>query len=157
MTEILRQICASLAEAHARGLVHRDIRPANVMFCRVGLEADFVKVLDFGLVKSRVPTSPDSPALTGQLTFAGTPAYAAPEVAQFGADQATPASDLYSPGCIAYWLLSGRQVFESDTPMEMLSKHISGKVEPLSAVVEGTIPVPLELAVHGGYATLPSD
>ena len=81
-----------------------------MMLCRVGLEEDFVKVLDFGLVKAAVG-SDEGPVLTAEFSFAGTPAYAAPELAKYGATHATGQSDLYSLGCVGYWLLTGQQVF----------------------------------------------
>ena len=84
---IIRQVCSSLAEAHARGLIHRDIKPANIYACRTGLEYDFVKVLDFGLVKHECQA--DAPtALTGGALTMGTPGYMAPEVIRTGV--ATP-------------------------------------------------------------------
>jgi len=78
VVHLLRQACESLAEAHARGLVHRDIKPSNIFTCRMGLVVDFVKVLDFGLVKARKEKT-DMP-LTAPNTTTGTPAYLAPEV-----------------------------------------------------------------------------
>ena len=78
---LLRQVCHSLAEAHARGMVHRDIKPANLFLCRLGLEFDFVKVLDFGLVQTRKVDSPTAvtEALITAQQLIGTPAYMAPE------------------------------------------------------------------------------
>ena len=78
---IVRQVCRALAAAHAEGIVHRDIKPANVFVCRYGLEADFVKVLDFGLVKSREEVDGQDPRLTAENVAGGTPAYMAPEQA----------------------------------------------------------------------------
>ena len=76
---LLRQVCHSLADAHARGFVHRDIKPANIYVCRMGLDYDFVKVLDFGLVKVK-SAAPDMETLaTLEHTTSGTPAYMAPE------------------------------------------------------------------------------
>ncbi len=117
---LLRQVCQSLAEAHASGLIHRDIKPANIFVCRHALESDFVKVLDFGLVKAsqREP----SVELTQAGTLLGTPAYMAPEMIQ---DQAAdPRSDIYSLGCVAYFMLTGRPVFEGS-----LSAIIAGHVK----------------------------
>ena len=141
--EVLRQAAVSLAEAHSLGLVHRDVKPANVMICRIGLEEDFVKILDFGLVKADA-ASQEGPALTAEFSFAGTPAYAAPEVAKNGAKQATGQSDLYSLGCVGYWLLTGQQVFPGGTPIQILSKHISDPPPPPSQHLPAPLPSDLE-------------
>ncbi len=79
---LLRQVCHSLADAHARGLVHRDIKPANIYVCRMGLEYDFVKVLDFGLVKfnDQRRAGAQETLLTASHTTTGTPAFMAPEI-----------------------------------------------------------------------------
>src|SRR4029078_7637790 len=77
---LLRQVCHSLADAHARGLVHRDVKPANIYVCRMGLEYDFVKVLDFGLVKFDEKSSPQQTLMTADHTTTGTPAFMAPEI-----------------------------------------------------------------------------
>lgn len=141
--EILRQAASSLAEAHSLGLVHRDVKPANMMLCRVGLEDDFMKVLDFGLVKAAVG-SDEGPVLTAEFSFAGTPAYAAPEVAKYGATHATGQSDLYSLGCVGYWLLTGQQVFPGGTPIQILAKHIGDQPPPPSQHLPTPLPGDLE-------------
>ena len=99
---LLRQICHSLGEAHARGMVHRDIKPANIFSSRLGPDCDFVKVLDFGLVKQTSDLN-ESTALTGLGVAAGTPAFMAPEVALSQSDVDSRA-DIYAVGCVAYWL-----------------------------------------------------
>ena len=98
---LLRQICHSLADAHAHGLVHRDIKPANIYVCRMGLDYDFAKVLDFGLVKIRDRSSADTLVTADQRTT-GTPAYMAPECILGDADVDRRA-DVYSLGCVAYF------------------------------------------------------
>ncbi|MDB4954023.1 MAG: Protein kinase, partial [Myxococcales bacterium] len=105
----LRQAAQSLAEAHQRGLIHRDIKPANVYVCAIGVELDFIKVLDFGLVRH---VSQD-PHLTAANAVWGTPAYLAPESAALHRFDAR--SDIYSLACVAYWLLTGKTVFEGET------------------------------------------
>src|SRR5439155_1520794 len=82
---VLQQVCASLAEAHAQGLVHRDIKPANIHLCRMGLEHDFVKVLDFGIVKSRQPVTEGPQLAIAADRIIGTPAFMPPEMATGGA------------------------------------------------------------------------
>jgi eukaryotic-like serine/threonine-protein kinase len=119
---LLRQVCHSLADAHVRGLVHRDIKPANIYLCRMGLEYDFVKVLDFGLVKNR-GRGDQQLTLTATHTTTGTPAYMAPEII-LGESDVDCRADVYSLGCVAYYLLTGHLVFEGDTPMKMLLQHV---------------------------------
>jgi serine/threonine-protein kinase len=135
---LLRQVCHSLAEAHARGLVHRDIKPANIYVCRMGLDYDFVKVLDFGLVTFRGRS--DIQALEHQTT--GTPAYMAPEIILGEADIDRRA-DVYALGCVMYYLLTGQLVFEGETPMKVLMQHIHDRPIPPSQRTE--LPVPPEI------------
>jgi serine/threonine-protein kinase len=118
---ILRQACDSLAEAHQAGLIHRDVKPANLFLCRRGLEPDFVKVLDFGLVKRRDARA--EVQLTAAETLLGTPAYMPPEMA-LGESDIDARADLYALGCVGYWLLTGRLVFPGDNAMKMLMAHI---------------------------------
>ena len=146
VVHLLRQACRSLAEAHAAGLIHRDIKPANLFACRVGLEADFMKVLDFGLVKSVRPAGPDESLATQPGEAAGTPAYMAPEIAT-GERELDHRADLYSLGCVAYWLLTGRTVFQADTPVKMMLEHIRSTPEPPSGHTELPVPSDLERVV----------
>ena len=118
---LLRQACHSLGEAHASGLIHRDIKPANIFTCRLGPDVDFVKVLDFGLVKRAEQT--ESTQLTGDHDTAGTPAYIAPEIA-LGQEDVDSRADLYVLGCVGYWLLTGETVFTGETPMATLIAHV---------------------------------
>src|SRR6185436_1434509 len=108
---LLKQVCKSLAEAHELGMIHRDLKPRNIFLCRMGLEYDFVKVLDFGLAKYRMADEEVLSNLTADGALAGTPAYMAPEAVN-GAGGADFRSDLYSLGCVGYWMLTGRPVFE---------------------------------------------
>ena len=116
---LLAQVCHSLADAHQLGLIHRDIKPANIFACRMGLEHDFVKVLDFGLVRPVEATTNDR--LTADTVMTGTPAFMAPETV-LGRDVDVRA-DLYSLGCVGYWLLTGQLVFAGKTAMEVLVHH----------------------------------
>jgi serine/threonine-protein kinase len=140
---LLRQVCHSLAEAHSRDLVHRDIKPANIYVCRMGLDYDFVKVLDFGLVKFNDPTAIRQTAMTTDHMTSGTPAYMAPEVILGEADVDRRA-DVYALGCVAYWMLTGQLVFEADTPMKMLVEHLQSEPAPPSARTELQIPRELD-------------
>ena len=140
---LLRQVCHSLAEAHARGLVHRDIKPANIYVCRMGLEYDFVKVLDFGLVKIRDRGAESQTMLTVALSPTGTPAYMAPEII-LGEGEVDRRADVYALGCVAYYLLTGQLVFEADTPMKMLLQHVHDRPEPPSQRTELRIPRELD-------------
>ena len=139
---ILKQICESLGEAHTRGLIHRDIKPANIQICRMGRECDFVKVLDFGLVKRAGPGEPSEPGLTSPNMLAGTPAYLSPEVAS--GEPIDHRSDIYSLGCVAYWMLTGRQVFQADGLMQMIARHIQAQPEPPSRHSPFTLPAELD-------------
>ena len=134
---LLRQACHSLAEAHVRGLVHRDIKPANVYVCRVGLEYDFVKVLDFGLVKFGSRAGQHA-TLTSDHVISGTPGYIAPEVI-LGEDVDARA-DVYAIGCLAYWMLTGQRVFESDSTTKLLIDHVRTAPVPPSQRTELAIP-----------------
>ena len=121
---LLRQACSSLAEAHHRGLVHRDIKPANIYLCHRGMEHDVVKVLDFGIVKKAVTDNePAARALTTANDIAGTPDFMAPEIAM-GAANIDGRADIYALGCVAFWLLTGRPVFEEATPMAAIIAHV---------------------------------
>ena len=130
VVHILRQVCASLEEAHVRGLVHRDIKPANIHVGRVGLVYDFVKVLDFGLVKPISDGALEHSLATQAGLVIGTPGYMAPEIALSA--KVDGRADLYSLGCVAYYLLTGRQVFEGDTVMQVFAQHLQAVPMPPS-------------------------
>ena len=138
---LLQQICHSLADAHARGLVHRDVTPSNIYACRMGLDYDFVKVLDFGLVSVTDQRTIEHPSSTSTPTTTGTPAFMAPEIILGG--EVDQRADVYALGCVAYYLLSGQHVFEADTPMKMFVQHLEAIPVPLSQRTE--MPVPAEL------------
>jgi eukaryotic-like serine/threonine-protein kinase len=140
---ILRQMCHSLSEAESSGLVHRDIKPANIFLCRYGEDHDFVKVLDFGIAKVMHETSSEAQtAITIPNVIQGTPAFIAPEQALGSADVDTRA-DIYSTGCVAYWLLTGQLVFTAETAMKLLLAHAHTPPEPPSSRTE--IPIPQDL------------
>src|SRR5688572_5015821 len=138
---LLRQVSHSLADAHARGMVHRDIKPANIYVCRMGLDYDFAKVLDFGLVKIARPSVAETLS-TIEHTTTGTPAYMAPETI-LGDTEVDRRADVYALGCVAYYLLTGQLVFEADTSMKMLMHHLNTPPIPPSQRTE--LPIPREL------------
>jgi len=145
VVHVLRAMCHSLAEAHESGLIHRDIKPANVFLCRYGREYDWVKVLDFGLVKAMEEPERET-GLTMAGSVHGTPAFMAPEQAK-GGDGVDARADIYAVGCVAYWLLTGQHVFDGSTVMEVLMRHVGTAPEPPSKRTELPVPVELERIV----------
>jgi serine/threonine-protein kinase len=143
---LLRQACHSLAEAHAAGLVHRDVKPSNMFACRLGLDVDVVKVLDFGLVKMGGPQAPAGEGLTVEGSLTGTPAYLPPEVA-LGAGPVDGRADIYALGCVAYWLLTGKPVFEGASAMQVVIDHVRTAPVPPSLRTGQPIPEALERIV----------
>jgi serine/threonine protein kinase len=150
---LLRQACHSLEEAHARGLIHRDIKPSNIFACRMGLAVDFVKVLDFGLVKAR---DDRDIRLTAPNRTAGTPAYIAPEMV-LGTPDVDHRADIYCLGCVAYWLLTGRMVFEGDAAVHLMLQHAHATPVPPSQRAELVIPPALERLVLDCLSKSPHD
>jgi serine/threonine-protein kinase len=138
---LLRQMCHSLAEAHDQGLIHRDIKPANIFVCRYGREVDWVKVLDFGLVKGS-PQHVRDVRLTGDGHVGGTPAFMAPEQV-LGDRSEDGRTDIYALGCFAFWLLTGRYVFEAPTAIGMMMQQVQATPDPPSRRAE--LPIPPEL------------
>ena len=141
--DFLMQACNSLADAHHNGLIHRDIKPSNIYVCRLGIQYDFIKVLDFGLVKRDSDISGQATQLTREGLTTGTPAYLSPEVA-LGQGEVDARTDLYSLGCVAYWLVTGQLVFEGETPMQIVLDHIRTAPIPPSQRTELEIPSALE-------------
>lgn len=136
---VVSQLCGALAEAHARGLVHRDVKPSNVMLCERGGVPDVAKLLDFGLVIARRGASADA-RLTSAGVVVGTPEFMAPE--QCGDDDAAigPASDIYALGALTYYLLAGRSPFAGRGAMQMLAAHLYEAPEPPSTYASGIAP-----------------
>jgi serine/threonine protein kinase len=148
---LLIQACSSLAEAHDVGLVHRDIKPPNIFICRAADELDVVKVLDFGLVRGvargedlgvPVDLAKGTGLNAGQLTSSGgalgTPGYMAPEQAL--GHELDGRADLYALGCVAVWLLTGRQVFDYDNPYQRLIATLTEDVPDFAARIPGGAP-----------------
>jgi len=153
---IVRQACSSLAEAHRRGMVHRDIKPSNIYVTRMGLAVDFVKVLDFGLVKAKLPGDRANVMLTAPEVTTGTPAFMAPEMAQ-GEHPVDHRVDIYALGAVAYWLLTGRLVFDAASAIAMLMKHATETPVPPSQRAELPIPQGLDALVLSCLAKRPDD
>ncbi len=141
---ILRQACASLWEAHAGGLVHRDIKPQNIMLCDVRGERDVVKVLDFGLVKQI--SGEQTRDLTGTLRILGTPLYMSPERIRNPAD-ADVRADIYALGAVGYYLLTGRRLFETETEHDLIYQVLH-TVPPLASdKAPGAVPVEFDALI----------
>jgi len=138
---VLQQACRSLAEAHGAGVIHRDIKPQNLFLCRLGVDYDLVKVLDFGLACS-FREEDDHITRAGALT--GTPAYMPPERAT--GEEADERSDLYSLGCVAFYMLTGEPIFAGD-PMAVMLKHVRTAPRVPSAVAKQRIPEELDRIV----------
>jgi serine/threonine-protein kinase len=155
VVHVLRQVCASLEEAHVRGLVHRDIKPANIHLGRLGLVYDFVKVLDFGLVKPIADERLEQSVSTQGGLVIGTPGYMAPETALSA--KVDGRADLYSLGCVAYYLLTGQQVFEGDTAMQVFAHHLQTAPTPPSQRGPATVPPDVEQLVLRCLAKKPED
>ncbi len=145
VVHLLRQACSALQDAHGNGLVHRDIKPANLVVSRAGTTFDFVKVLDFGLVKLDGARVADRKAidLSGEDSWSGTPGYMAPEVV-LGAAETDHRVDLYALGCVAYWLLTGKLVFEGENAIQVMLQHAQAEPRRPSERVDRPIPAALE-------------
>jgi serine/threonine-protein kinase len=143
VVHILRQVCSSLQDAHANGLVHRDIKPANVVVSRAGATFDFAKVLDFGLVKLDSARKAEDIKLSTDGSTSGTPAFMAPEVI-LGVADTDHRVDLYALGCVAYWLLTGKLVFEGKSVVETMFHHAHTPAPRPSTRTELVIPAALE-------------
>lgn len=140
---LLQQACDSLGEAHMRGLIHRDLKPSNLFACRMGLSVDYVKVLDFGLVKNNPVLGAEQMRLTAGDSISGTPAFMAPEMILDG-NGVGPAADVYALGCVAYWLLTGKFVFDAPNGTAMLLRHLQTPPERASAASPHAIPSDLD-------------
>ena len=152
--KLLWQVCHSLRDAHNSDVLHRDIKPANLMVGKRGGEFDYLKVLDFGLVK-RGNYEPGSDGLTAKNHITGTPAYMAPEMIR--ADHLDGRADLYAVGCVAYWLLAGREVFGHRPPMGHLIAHATEEPQPINEVCDWSLPTPLRDLIMNCLAKDPLD
>lgn len=157
VVHFLRQACRSLAEAHEAGLVHRDVKPANLFACRQGLDWDVLKVLDFGLVRSQLASQLQGPA--GQLTSAGaitgSPAYAAPEQILAG-HEVDARTDVYGLGGVGFWLLTGELPFPGTSAWQMVTGHLHSPPPSPSQRTNRPIPPDLEAALLACLAKDPA-
>jgi serine/threonine-protein kinase len=147
VVHVLLQMCHSLREAHDQGLIHRDIKPSNLVLCRRRAgDYDVVKVLDFGMVALRTEAVADTSRITVEGQVGGTPAYMPPETIS-EEDDVDARADIYSVGCVAYWLLTGSPVFERKNPMKTILAHVQEAPVPPSRRAELEIPPALERLV----------
>jgi len=137
---LVRQVASALADAHTQGLIHRDVKPANVILCERGSVADFAKVVDFGLVKER------DDGETGSDGIAGTPHYMSPESIR-AHDDVDARSDLYALGAVAYFLLTGETPFSGTTVLEVCAAHLHTEVVPPSSRTNRPIPEAIDAIV----------
>jgi tRNA A-37 threonylcarbamoyl transferase component Bud32 len=128
---LLRQLCGALAEAHAAGLIHRDLKPGNVIVARQGGACDVAKLLDFGLVLDEALTGPDA-RLTQAGVVLGTPAYMAPE--QAAGEPMGARGDVYGLGALAFFILAGRPPFEGKSALKVMAAHRSTPAPQLEEV-----------------------
>jgi serine/threonine-protein kinase len=124
---LLRQVCGALQEAHAAALIHRDVKPGNILVCQRGGQHDVAKLFDFGLVRAG-DLAGNAVGLTMEGVIAGTPEYMSPEQAA-GKAEVDARSDLYSLGAVAYFLLTGRPPFVRDGPVRTLAAHLAEPVD----------------------------
>lgn len=153
VVHLLRQACGALAEAHAAGLIHRDIKPANLMICVQGGIPDFLKILDFGLVKdigNVEPTPGGEPthnhgdaALSQDGSILGTPLYMAPE-GMSNPSNVDARADLFALGAVGYFLLTGQSPFPGRTAIEVFRSERQGPPPPLARVASNPVPAALE-------------
>jgi serine/threonine-protein kinase len=150
---LLRQTCQGLREAHANGLIHRDIKPGNLFAAHRGGLYDVIKLLDFGLVKPVAEIH--SARLTQEGAISGTPLFMSPEQAR-GLSDVDARTDIYSLGAVAYTLLCGKPPFERTSPLEVMIAHARDEVVPPSERLAG-VPADLERIILGCLAKKPED
>jgi serine/threonine-protein kinase len=157
---LLEQAAASLAEAHEAGLIHRDVKPGNILVVDRGGISDLVKVVDFGLVKDVNPKARDGassePALTMANTITGTPLYIAPETV-IAPESVDARADLYALGAVGYWLLTGTHVFGGKSILEVCSHHLHSVPDPPSTRLKAPVSPDLENVLLACLAKRPED
>lgn len=157
---LLMQAAASLAEAHDAGLIHRDVKPGNILVVDRGGISDLVKVVDFGLVKDvsgRASGEASSePTLTLANSITGTPLYMAPETV-IAPEAVDARADLYALGAVGYWLLTGSHVFNGTSIVEVCAHHLHSTPEPPSVRLRGSVPADLEAVILACLAKRPEE
>jgi serine/threonine-protein kinase len=147
VVSLLRQLCSALAEAHGRGLTHRDVKPGNVIVCDSGRQIDFATLLDFGLVVDR---GSQDDKLTAVGMVAGTPAFMAPE--QAGGEPVDHRADVYAVGAVGYFLLAGRPPFAGGSALRTIAAVLTEPAPILTGV-----PPALAAVVARCLAKAPAD
>jgi eukaryotic-like serine/threonine-protein kinase len=155
VVHVLRQVCGALAEAHDVGLVHRDIKPANILLCERGGMPDTAKVVDFGLVK-QISTNGPGPGVSTVNNIMGTPLYLSPEAIS-SPEKVDARSDLYALGAVAYYLVTGKPVFEGETLIEVCGHHLHSEPIRPSERLEKPVPPKLQALILQCLAKQPAD
>lgn len=153
---LLEQAAGSLAEAHDAGLIHRDIKPGNILVVDRGGIADLVKVVDFGLVKDVGASATSEPALTLADTITGTPLYMAPETVS-APETVDARSDLYALGAVGYWLLTGTHVFSGESIIQVFAHHLHSVPDRPSTRLGAPVSDDLETLLLACLAKRPED
>jgi eukaryotic-like serine/threonine-protein kinase len=154
VAHLLAQVCGALVEAHGVGLLHRDVKPANVFLSERGGIRDVVKVLDFGLIKEFGSRSGETPR-TEANAIVGTPMYLPPE-AVTAPEEMDGRSDLYAVGALGYFLLTGAPPFAGKTVLDVCCQHMHAEPVPPSRRAVGSIPVELEQLILSCLAKSPA-
>jgi len=141
---LLRQVCQALREAHGIGLIHRDVKPSNILACERGKVYDVAKLLDFGLVKG-TGLAGDDARLTREGALTGSPAFVSPEQAA-GRQQLDARSDIYNVGAVAYFLIAGQLLFDRESALQMLHAHAYEPPVPIQQFQEAA-PADLQAVV----------
>jgi len=149
VVRLIGQVCRALQEAHDRGMVHRDIKPGNIIVCERGGEPDVAKVVDYGLVKEI-----DREQSQSAQVILGTPAYVAPE-AITEPERVGPPADLYAVGAVAYYLVTGKRVFDGKTAIEVCLQHVTAVPVPPSRIAD--VPPGLETLILSCLAKKPDE
>jgi serine/threonine-protein kinase len=144
VVHVLRQVAGALSEAHGIGLIHRDVKPANIILCERGGVPDVAKIFDFGLV--REAGSDGDSSLTGANVITGTPLFLSPEAIRSSAS-VDARSDLYALGGVAYFMLTGCHVFEGQSVVEICGHHLHTAPVPPSQKLGAPLPAALEALV----------
>ncbi len=152
---LVKQIAGALSEAHNHGLIHRDIKPGNVILCERGGIQDTAKVVDFGLVKP-IENDPAAPELTQANIVTGTPLYMSPEMIR-EPDAVDARSDIYSLGALTYFLITGTHVFGGNTTVEVCGHHLHSPPEKPSVRSGNAVTPELEGLILECLAKSPED